>query len=225
MDENKGRVRVRNIGMLMANNDIIMFLDADIILHEMILYNHLLVHSVLNKNNLLLVGYREWVKKQDQRVLKNKLSVKDIDLSFDHRIKITFSKRHLPYISNKKLLGKTIYIAEDTNYYKKFGNYKSFFGFKLYQQVHGFLFSLPRDLIEKSGPVGETNKGWGSDDVMLIARFIASGARVIPLLNSTALHLFDINGNLNEKQKIAEREINLKRFKQQLKEPFVEFVK
>jgi len=226
LDQNKGRVRVRNIGMLMANNCTVMFLDADIVLHENVLYNHLLVHSVLNKHNLLLVGYREWIKKQDKRILKERLKVDDINLSFDHRIKITFRNRHLPYIKdNKKLLGKTIYIAKDTNYYKNFGNYKSYFNLKLYQQIYGFLFSLPRSIIEKSGPVGETSKGWGSDDVMLVARFIASGAKIIPLLNSTALHLYDINGNAEEEQKILEREINLKRFKQQLKEPFVEFIK
>jgi len=223
--ENKGRVRVRNIGLLLANYDVIMFLDADIILHENVLYNHLLVHSVLRKDNLLLVGFREWIKKEDKRIIKKNLRLNDIDLTFDHRIKITFGKRHLPFINNKKLLGKTIYIAKDTDYYKNLGNYKSYFDFKLYQQVHGFLFSIPLEEALKAGPAGETSKGWGSDDIMLTTKFIALGAKVIPLLNSMALHLHDINEIVKKDQKIEERKTNLKRFEQQLEEPFIEFVK
>ena len=228
LTKNAGRVRARNIGILLAQSDVLMFLDADILLHNMVLYNHLFVHSLLPNKDILLVGFREWVSRKDKKlkdIKSNKVCVNDINLESDFRIKITYEKKHLPYIKNPSLLGKTVYIARDTNYYKNFGFGKKYYNYSLYEQVHGSLYSLPIRLALKAGPVGETKKGWGSDDVMQTARFIAAGAKVIPLLNSRAFHLYDMDGDLNEEKRIKERLVNKRRFKEQLDSPFLIFYK
>ena len=226
--KNTGRVRVRNIGILLAQSDILMFLDADTLLHNMVLYNHLFVHSLLPNKNILLVGFREWVSRKDKKLknIKRKtVYTGDIDLKSDFRIKVTYEKKHLPYIRDPSLLGKTVYVVRDTNYYKNLGFGKKYYNYSLYEQVHGFLYSLPTRLALKAGPVGETKKGWGSDDVMQAARFMGAGAKVIPLLNSRAFHLYDMDGDLNEKKRIKERLINKRRFKEQLNNPFLIFYK
>ena len=223
--ENKGRVRVRNVGLLLASNDILMFLDADIILHNLVLYNHLLVHSTLKGQgrNLLLVGYREWVRYDDSRVNNKPLLLNDINLDDDHRINITYFEKHLPYIKNKSLLGKTVKVVAETNFLKDLGHSKSYMDYTLPEEVYGFLFSLPLKLALKAGPVAETEKGWGADDVLIASRFIAAGAKVVPLLNSRGLHLFDANPQATEEQKLKERKINREWYSKLLNEPFIEF--
>src|SRR3990167_7707532 len=104
--------------MLLARNDILMYLDSDMILHENVLFNHLLAHYGTQNRNLILVGYREWIDPTDDRVNMDKLTNHMINLESDFRIKITFDERHLPYIKDKKLLGQTHYVTRDTNFYK-----------------------------------------------------------------------------------------------------------
>ncbi|MBI2103499.1 glycosyltransferase family 2 protein [Candidatus Woesebacteria bacterium] len=224
LNKNMGRVRIRNIGLLIAENYILMFLDSDSVLHERVLYNHILVHSLLHKEKLLLVGYREWIGRNDKRVGRFPVKIDDVDLHSDFRIKVTFEEKHLPYINNDvSWLGKMLCVAKETNFYKDLGNAKKYKFYSLPEQVHGFLYSLPRKLALKAGPVPETQKGWGSDDILLSARFIGAGAQVVPMLNSRALHLYNIDNMESETQRIAEREINRKLYQELMDTPFIEF--
>ena len=225
LKKNLGLVRVRNIGLLIARNEVLMYLDADMILHVNTLYNHLLAHFSTNMMNLIMVGYREWIEPSDMRLTARRLTNSMIDLSSDFRIKITFDRRHLPYISNKKLLGQTHYVVRDSNFYKNFKNGYKYLHYTLSSQVHGFLFSLPLVYALEAGPVGETEKGWGADDTLIATKFIANGSKVIPLLNSKGLHLYSINGNRVESDRQKERLRNKRRLADLLAEPYVKFFK
>ena len=170
-----------------------------------------------------MVGYREWVSINDSRIYKKNLLNNDINLDDDHRIKITYTEKHLPYINDKNLLGKTVKVTEETNYLKDLGFGRNYMNYTLPEEVYGFLFSLPLKVALEAGPVAETKKGWGADDVLIASRFIATGAKVIPLLNSKGLHLFDANPQATEEQKLKERKTNREWYQKLLDEPFVKF--
>lgn len=221
--KNMGLVRVRNIGMLLAQNQILMYLDSDIILHENVIFNHLFAHHGTGNKNLIFVGFREWIDSSDPRVSMKNITNNMIDLESDFRVKVTFDERHIPYIPDQKLLGKTHYVARDTNYYKDFSNGYIYLHYTLSSQVHGFLFSIPLCSAIEAGPVGETEKGWGADDALLATHFIANGSKVIPLINSKGLHLYSMNGTRDESTRQKERKVNKKRLQDLLDEPYVKY--
>ena len=223
--KNFGLVRARNIGMLLARNEILMYLDSDMVLHENVLFNHLLAHYGTGNKNLIFVGYREWVDPSDSRIKLEKITNELINLDADFRIKINFSEVHLPYIKDKKILGQTHYVTRDTNYYKDFRRGYKYLHYTLSSMVHGFMFSLPLKYAIESGPVGETEKGWGADDAFLATKLLANGSKVGPLINSKGLHLYSINGSRDETARQKERLRNKKRLKDLLSEPFVKFFK
>lgn len=224
LKENMGRVRARNIGLLAATGEIIVFLDADMYLSDTTLYNHLFAHKHLNEP-AILTGFREWVENDDKRLKMKQIQNKDIKLSADFRIKVTYDERHKAYLKDKTLMGKTVELVKETSNYKDLGNFTRYLGYSLQGQIHGFLFSLPRKKAIEAGPVGETEKGWGCDDLMLTSRFIASGCYVIPLKNSKGLHLYSIDRKRDERKLKKELDRNSLRYKELLDLPYLKFCK
>jgi len=186
----EGAGKARDEAILLAGNDLLIFIDSDIVLPEDFISNHVFVHSNLIKKSILL-SFRENVSIKDRR-LRDKESWKNARLDHgDHRNKIVFLKDWVTCPSEKRLVGKKFNILKDSDYFKKFKANEKICLWNLPMMILTCAVSVRRKLIKKKFKVPQELKGWGFNDTCLFAPVVAVGAFVIPLLNSNVLHIID----------------------------------
>lgn len=191
------------MGLLYAKNDIIIFLDEDVVIPKDFLANHLSRHGFFK---CIIVGLRHGI---NFRNFKNKI-VKSPDYTQDFRY-----KKFIPseWKSTYKEVpqdnfNKICYPLIESNYFKKFG-YGRIFG--VWELPFMFLTSnasVSRHEIIKIGGFDMRFKGWGMEDVHLAAKLIANGLYLIPNLNTTVYHLLKKSLEKERKKRIKEYEKN-----------------
>jgi len=192
--KNRGAGSSRDDAIRISQNDIIFFVDSDIVLPSYFIDNHLLIHSVLKKNNIV-VSFRENVCLRDKRIINFKKGFKgNMDLG-EHRVNMIFKQEWVMKSSEEKLIGQKFKILKETNYFKDFGFGKKYLNWTLPMMVLTCAMSAHSSLVKKAIPVPKELYGWGFNDTCMAAKMIADGAMVIPNLNSTVLHILEKKHN------------------------------
>jgi GT2 family glycosyltransferase len=213
LKENYGRATARNLGLLYAKNEIILFLDEDIVPPKDFLATHLIGHEFLSK--CIIVGFRHKIKFEDflshlnnlkQRILKPPNYKKDF--------------RYIKFIPNEwkdiykglspENFNKICYPLNESNYFKDFGRRKIFGVWSLPFMFLTSNASVPRKEILKVGGFDMRFKGWGMEDVHLGSKLIANGLYLIPNLHLTVYHLVKKSSKKEKDKRIKEYERNLK---------------
>lgn len=212
LKKNYGRAVARNLGLLYAKNEIILFLDEDIVSPKDFLATHLVRHQFLKK--CIIVGFRHNIKFKDflsylnnskQRILRLPSYKKDF--------------RYMRFIPNEwrntyknlppENFYKICYPLNESNYFKDFGRGKIFGVWELPFMFLTSNASMPRDEILKVGGFDMRFRGWGLEDVHLAAKLIANGLYLIPNLHSTVYHLVKKSSKKEKEERIKEYKRNL----------------
>lgn len=188
--KNRGAGFNRDNAVRIAKNNIIVFIDSDTIIPPFFIENHLLIHSILSRNNIV-ISFRENVFPPDRRIYSSQnWSHGNMNLS-DHRVNMIFKSEWVMKSTEKRFIGKEFKILKETNYFKNFGFGKRYFIWTLPMMALTCAMSAPAALVKKAIPVPEQLHGWGFNDTCMAAKMIATGAKVIPNLNSTVLHILE----------------------------------
>lgn len=167
-----GQAQALNTGIGVAQGDIIISCDADMVLSYFCIENFVSRHALVRDN--LFVGFRS--DTADVSTGNRNYS----DFLNDERI--VFSVPGFP---------KNMCLA--SNHFKNLGYMNNLWmpdddAWLLPDLVFGALFSLSRSIHQKIGGYDERFKGWGCTDGYLAAKAIAAGCFVIPTYSASGLH-------------------------------------
>ncbi len=178
-----GQAQALNTGISIAEGDIIISCDAD-----MVLCYHTIEHLVARHQllpNVLLISFRSQISKNDPQIntqyISRHGSPRGIYFTGDERIvfpvsgwpsNMCLASEHLKLLGN----GKSLWMPDDDAWY-------------LPDLVFGFLFSLPKSIYFNIGGYDDRFYGWGCTDGFLAVKAIANSQYVIPIYAASGLHI------------------------------------
>lgn len=189
-EKNSGISQTRNIGASLAKNEILVFIDSDIVLTQNYLYEHLVRHSLIKK--AVLVSFKENVNSRDKRISRSsiKQGIALPDYKNDLRITKYLDKDSLGYYADTYVMqGDVFSILTQTNYFKDLGYGRRIGVFDLPSMVVGHNFTMPRKLFHSIGGFDNAIEGYGLEDSYIGIKAIAAGAFVIPVLSCGVYHI------------------------------------
>lgn len=178
-----GQAQALNTGISIAEGDIIISCDADMVLCYHTIEYFVAPHQLLP--NVLLIGFRSHTNKNnpqiDTQFISQHGSPQGAYFTGDERIvfpvpgwpsNMCLTSKHL------KLLGNTrsLLMPDDDVWY-------------LPDLVFGALFSLPKSIYVSVGGYDERFHGWGCTDGFLAAKAIAAGQCIVPIYAASGLHI------------------------------------
>lgn len=199
-----GQAQALNTGIAIAENDIIISCDADMILSYYAIEQLMLRHEQFD--NVLLAGFRSDISKEDPLVNPQHIRQygphKCTSLLGDERV----SFPTLGFPSNMCLA---------SNNFKDLGNYKGLWmrnntdSWLLSDLVFGALFSLPKETYYQIGGYDERLVGYGCTDGYLASKAISVGKYILPVYSASGLHISHFSRTEN---KLLEYKNNRQRF-------------
>ncbi|KKT39925.1 hypothetical protein A3K29_03930 [Candidatus Collierbacteria bacterium RIFOXYB2_FULL_46_14] len=189
-EKNSGISQTRNIGAAVSSNDILLFIDGDVVLTPNYLYEHLLRHKLVNK--ALLVSFKENAEPTDVRISYDavKRGVVMPNYSSDLRITKYIDKDTMGYYSNNYLAQGDIFsILSETNYFRTLGFGRRLGNFDLPSMVVGHNLSIPKNLFYATGGFDNKFSGYGLEDSLIGIKAISAGAFIIPVLACGVYHI------------------------------------
>jgi glycosyltransferase involved in cell wall biosynthesis len=177
--------QIRKSGAMLAKHEIILFIDADIVLTSSLIRNHLVVHNVLF-DKLLLTGFSETADSNDMRFYNQSvLDSKGIDFkNTNFRWSATVKEE---WRTQKDLIGKTFNVATESNLYKDFGFGKKIGLWTLPMMGENICMSTSKKSLISTGMTPERLYGWGWNGACVTAKLIAYGHYIVPSLNGAVL--------------------------------------
>lgn len=222
--DNQGRASARNLGLAHSNNEIVFFLDEDMILPPEGISNHLLRHEFSEK--CAIVGFREniplnqfaslWI---NQKPIMNKWANYKKDFRFKRFVPIEWKNlyKEIP----EQNFNKTHSVFKESHKFKDFGCGKVFGVWSLPFMFLSSNASAPRKYLIEVGGFDVRFKGWGMEDVHLGAKLIAKGLYIIPNLNCTAFHLAEMLSEKKRSERLEEYKRNLSLYYKLENEPLL----
>lgn len=197
------RAQACNTGTSVANGDILVSCDADMILSFFTLEHFAARYQLLP--NAVLIGFRTNTDPTDHRVDTRHISkygsptgvfiVGDERLSFPVQgwpNSMSLASGHYKHLGYKRGL----WMPDDESFNDPW---------LLSDQVFGALFSINKDVFFDIGGYDERFMGWGCEDSFLAAKAIAEGQYIIPAYAASGLHISHLPRNGGERWKEYER--------------------
>lgn len=202
LPQNSGRSAARNEGLKLAKNEVIAFMDADIICPEKTIENHLKIHQRLkeiNKNGITFSFFNNLkVKEWQTCTRKADLFTK----SNDFRLECTYQKSWIGCDTDKQHIGINFQIMRQTNNLRNWPQ-NTFFGpWLLPNMVLGGFFMVDRHRALSVGGFSRIFSKYGFTETSLITKIIAKyGDFVLPSLAPILVHLHDGGVALSQEEK------------------------
>ncbi len=207
---NQGLSTARNIGINLAREKYLLFIDSDVLLSK----NYLLEHSILLQlfPNSLFLSLKQNIDKDSKIITDDKIKQGLVAPIFfdDKRITRNFQKNQLWV--NEVLSEGDVEILSETQNFKRFGFGRIVNGYDLPSVVVGHNFSIRKDEF-KNNLFSTEFKGWGLEDTLFGAKFIAEGEFVVPALNTGVYHIDHPSRSSSSKKQKIEYQKNLKIYK------------
>ena len=213
LSETQGRSTARNVGVEYASKEIVLFVDASMVLHKDFLAEQMLRHNRVRK--IALLGFKEnieWNKYMDKReaIIGGEFTPEfRKDLKYCHvlhRDEAGFTFRRRRYKAGDK-----IYYMSLTNNLKALRGSRGI-GFRSLPTF--FQTNVVSVRVEEVRAVGGFDPAfdalWGFEDSYLGALLVASGVKLVPCPSSTAFKIEHVEG--------ATKGFDIKRHRQQFYE-------
>lgn len=177
--------QIRKSGVMLAKHEIILFIDADIVLTSSLIRNHLVVHNVLY-DKLLLTGFSETADTEDQRFSDQSiLDTKGVDFkNTNFRWTATVKEE---WRTKREFVGRTFRVSTESNLYKDFGFGKKIGLWSLPMMGENICMSASKKSLISTGMTPMELYGWGWNGACVTAKLIAYGHFVVPSLNGGVL--------------------------------------
>lgn len=190
LKQNQGRAIARNLGLLYASNEILIFIDADMIVGPSFVRNHLARHNMLE--NIAIIGLRENIKPSSKRISDRQIREGYIhptyekDFRWEKYVPLDWRRVYKNISANR--FNKNYHVLQQSNYLKKYNKINKF---GLWELASTFLTanaSVDRLSAIKVGGFDSLFRGWGFEDIHFGRKIFLSGHYIIPCLNITAFH-------------------------------------
>lgn len=186
--ENHGQPHAVNTGISIAEGDVIICCDDDMILTLFTIEELMKRHQVLE--NVLLVGFRFNVRLEDQEIQRSVLRK-----HLPHFVPIFYKDERVHF----HWAGWPENMCVEYDHLKKLGGGKQIWitdgqipdgdCWTLERMVYGALFSMRRSHFRSIDGFDEQLRGWGWDDTIVGARAIALGNYIIPVYSAVGMHI------------------------------------
>lgn len=198
--KNLGVAASRNIGISNARYNLLIFLDADMVVPKSFIRNHVKLHK--SKNKIIVVGFR---KHKLYKINKEYNFKYPASYKSDFRYHRFIPKNWKNIYTNQSLeiFNKHYYILNQTNSFLNFGKDIKIGVWTLPHMVVGSNISIRKEFVVKVGGFDTKFKRSWYEDTHFGAKLIASGIKVIPLKNVTCYHLIRNKKNINISKEIA----------------------
>jgi len=200
-EKNKGRTEARNTGIASATNDVIFFMDSDILVEASVIKQHAILHSKAKENNLksIVISFFEFTNKYDERIDFLSLNASHLQLN-DFRLDCIYDASWIGCEEDKAYIGQHLQLIKETNNLRDWrGQYKAWM---LPNMVLGGAFSVVKSEIVAINGFDTRFTGYGFTETSAVTRMIAERNNVvIPSLKGGALHIEDEEINLPKSQK------------------------
>lgn len=190
--QNKGRVYARNKGLKNATKELILFMDADILVDETLILNHLKTHAFAKKNKkqIITVGFFDFETNLD--IWKKKCIIKANDIMLnDFRIDCVYHKTWIGCDNDKQFIGKHFKVLKQTDMFKKWP--KGYLGpWLLPNMVLGGFFIVNNKQAKKVNGFDIKFIGYGFTETSLPTKLIAKyNTFVVPIPYKGCVHIND----------------------------------
>jgi glycosyltransferase involved in cell wall biosynthesis len=185
--QNLGAGKAREIGAKIANNDIVIFIDSDIILKPSFISNHVYAHQYVEAKSIM-ISFRENIHSTE---LNSLISRNPNPSNGDHRIFMKYKSEWVTKNSETSLIGKEFKLLADTDNFKVFGNYRQIEIWNLPLMVLTCAMSFKKEWALRYLSVPNELTSCYFDDTIIAAKMISAGAKVIPLYNSNVFHYLE----------------------------------
>ena len=215
LELNKGLSFARNAGLSQAMNDMVLFLDSDMLLPK----NYLLEHSIRCQiiPNAVFVSMKKNIEPTNEITDIDTIAqgLQPNDLPDDMRLRKIIPSGAIGI--NKVNSDQVVEVLSSTNYFKSLSYGRSVGIYDLPAMVVGHNFTCLRRKINHIAAFSTEFKGWGLEDSFFGAEMIAKGNFVIPVLSSGVYHINHPprSGSNEVKQKELHR--NFKKYNSLLK--------
>lgn len=220
LERNVGLQRARDLGLMSAQNDIVLFLDSDILLPQNYIREMVIRSSIIP--NAAFVSFKKNIQPEDKintisEIKKGLKLPKSID---DWRVKTYIKKGKKGHTVAKS--SKCLDILEDSNYFKNlgFGKIHGIYSIDSMLVGHNYILRKSKVLKDRLG-VECKFSGWGLEDSYVGTVLVANGGFIIPVISTSVYHINHPPRSGSEKKKEEELEKNLKRYQEFLNKPFI----
>lgn len=215
-ENNMGISNARNVGLVVAKYDLLLFMDSDIILSKDYMRDINIRLQIVP--NAIFVAMRKNIDKTSPILVKSNL-LKGIEHSFDlddSRVITTSKEYHIGW--DKIFMGEKIAVLDDTNYFKELGFGAKVGIYSLATVVTGHNMAVNRSIITKYPVFSNRFRGWGMEDAYFASSLISKGCFVIPILSSCVYHINHPPRSGSMEQKAKEAKANYELYNQMLDE-------
>ncbi len=198
-----GRGSARNIGVSISSGEIIIFLDADVIIDENFVREHTLRHEVIEKG--VFISFKENIKIEQSNIIKfvqenKKPNIKN-DFRFFKKVDSEWLRMHRHV---RSVESREVEILKETNNFKTFGLNRVCGVWDLSSMIVTCAISLKKSEFINCGGFNLQFKGWGMEDTFLGACLIVRGNFMIPVFSTGVFHIKHKTRSKDETQKIKE---------------------
>ncbi len=184
-----GRAQGINLGVLNSSGEMIIFLDADILLFPYTI-DEIVKRQQEYLDDVICFGFREDVfdvPNEDSKIIEY---VNNFKPSFwlDNRFTYDFQGS----FGSNMMLETNIMLSYSTkkNIWVS-NNVKAIYDcWQVYRMVYGFLFAVSKKNFELFGGFAEFLVGWGCDDTLFVSLAVENNLKLIPIPSAHCLHIY-----------------------------------
>lgn len=188
---NGGRAHARNVGLQEAEHPIVLFVDADVLVHPQTLVDHLRVHNALGPRHPITAGLFCFCDDGDWPALATDPHRFDGE-SNDFRLDCRYQPSYIGCDDDRAFVGHRFRPVTQTDGLRSWPRAGFLGPWTIANMVLGGLFACDRDLARSFGGFEAINGPYGFVETTLVTKLIATtGCPVVPLTARFALHIED----------------------------------
>jgi GT2 family glycosyltransferase len=200
LESNKGRSRARNTGLHVASTsgaEVTVFVDSDVLVPGDHVTN--LLSAMQPSGHAIAAGFFMTVRAAEGNSVEQALGMARVEN--DWRSECVYEPSWIGCSADLEFVGRRFRLLEETRDWREWSGMIG--PWCLANMVLGGCFAVPTDLATSVGGFEESFDQYGFTETTLIAKLIAAGCMVVPVLGSTAVHVESQPAHLSQSQRNA----------------------
>jgi glycosyl transferase family 2 len=188
---NGGRASARNVGLQAADHPVVIFVDADVLVHPQTLVDHLRVHASLAPRRPITAGLFGFCDDSGWPALATDPHRFRVELN-DFRLECRYRSSYIGCDDDRAFVGRRFRPLAQTNHLRRWPPGGFLGPWTIANMVLGGLFTCAGDLARSCGGFEGLIGSYGFVETTLVTKLIAMwGCPVVPVTASFSLHVDD----------------------------------